>query len=207
MTHSNHQGPILTLRPRLAVVIFLSVTALCGLTSQQALGQCDLNADDIKPLIQVLRDKELQKKDPDRVRQAIMQLGYRKCAAAADDLAALLAFKYRFDWEGTHIRLQPIFTQTRYPATSGLAEIGEASLPSLVTVIEENPPDSLMTRNATYTVKSIFRDHPEKAENYLTDAARKATTPESQSRLTQAAAAVPDIQLMDPKRYSNSAPH
>jgi hypothetical protein len=130
-----------------------------------------------------------------------------RCAAAADDLASLLAFKYRFDWEGTHIRLQPIFTQSRYPATSALTKIGEASLPALAKVIEENPPDSLMTRNAIYTVKSIFRDHPEKAESYLTEAAEKAATPQSQSRLKQAAAALPGIELLDFKRYSNPAPH
>jgi acyl-homoserine lactone acylase PvdQ len=199
------QGSILRLRSWLVAVIF--VATLCGLTSQQARSQCDLQADPVKPLIQVLRDRDLQEKDPDRVRQAITRLAEWRCAAAADDLAALLAFQYRFDWEGTHIRLQPIFTQTRYPATSALTKIGEASLPALVRVIEENSPNSLMSRNAIYTVKSIFRDHPEKAESYLTKAAEKATTPESQSRLRQAAAALPSIELLDFKRYSNSAPH
>jgi hypothetical protein len=203
----NDHGSILRLRPWLAVVIFLSFATLCGFSTMQAQGPCDLQSDEVKPLIQVLRDKELQKKDPDRVRQAILQLGYRGCAAAADDLATLLTFQYRFDWEGTRIRLHPIFTPTRYPATGALAQIGEASLPALVKVIEENPPNSLMTRNAIYTVKSIFRDHPDKAESYLTNAAEKAITPESKSRLKQAAAAVPGIQLMDFKRYANPAPH
>lgn len=206
MAHGNRSST-LQLRPQLVQALLIALAALCGLTSQQVRGQCDPNSDEVKPLIQILQDSELQKKDPDRVRQAISNLGYRRCAAAADALAALLTFKYRFDWEGTGIRLQPIFTGTRYPATGALAEIGEASLPSLVKVIEENPPDSLMTRNATYTVKSIFRDHPEKAEVYLTDEAEKATTPQSQYCLRQAAAAVPGIELMDFKRYSNSAPH
>lgn len=206
MAHGNRSS-ILQLRPQLVQALLIALAALCGLTSQQARGQCDLNADEVKPLIQVLRDKELQKKEPDRVRQAIKRLGELRCAAAADDLAALLTFQYRFDWEGTRIRLHPIFTTTRYPATGALAQIGEPSLAALVKVIEENPPDSLMARNATYTVKSIFRDHPEKAEGYLTHAAEKATTPQSQSRLRQAAAAVPGIELMDFKRYSNSAPH
>lgn len=206
MTYGTH-GSILGLRPQAVQVLLLTLASLFGLSSLQAWGQCDLQSDQVKPLIQVLRDKELQKKDPDRVRQAILQLGYRGCTAAADDLTALLTFKYRFDWEGTHIHLQPIFTGTRYPATGALAQIGKASLPSLVKVIEANPPSSLMTRNAVYTVKSIFRDHPEKAENFLTDAAEKATKPESQSRLRHAAAAVPGIELMDFKRYRSSAPH
>jgi hypothetical protein len=206
MCQSNHRS-ILGLRPWLVPVLLLALSTLCGLTSQQARGQCDLQADQVKPLIQVLRDRELQKKDPDRVRQAITRLGEMRCAAAADDLASLLAFKYRFDWEGTMLRLQPIFTATRYPATSALEEIGEASLPALVNVIEVNTPDSLMTRNAIYTVKSIFRDHPDKAESYLTKAAAEATPPESQSRLRQAAAALPGIELLDFKRYSNSEPH
>ena len=206
MTHGS-RGLILGLRRRLAQVLLLTLASLCGLTSPQAQGQCDLQSREVKPLIQVLRDKKLQKKDPDRVRQAILQLGYRGCAAAADDLAALLAFKYRFSWEGTGVSLHPIFTGTRYPATSALLEIGEASLPALIKVIGANPPESLMTRNAIYTVKSIYRHHPEKAENYLTDAAERATTPESQSRLRQAAAALPGIELMDFKRYKSSAPH
>lgn len=206
MTRRNRSS-ILEFRPLLPPVFLLALATICGFSTMKAQGPCDLQSDEVKPLIQAVRDKELQKEEPDRVRQAMMRLGERKCAAAADDLAALLTFKYRFYWEGTMIRLQPIFTGTRYPATSALAQIGEASLPALVRVIEESPPDSLMTRNAVYTVKSIFRDHPEKAENYLTEAARKATTPESQSRLKQAAADVPDIQLLDLKRYSNSAPH
>jgi hypothetical protein len=204
MTQSS-QGSFLGLRSWLLVVIF--VATLCGFSTMQAQGSCDLQSDEVKPLIRVLRDKELQEKDPDRVRQAIVQLGYRGCAAAADDLAVLLTFQYRFDWEGTMVRLHPIFTASRYPATGALAQIGEASLPALVKVIEENPPNSLMTRNAIYTVKSIFRDHPEKAESYLTNAAENAVTPESQSRLRQAAAALPGIELMDFKRYSNPAPH
>ena len=206
MTYDSH-GSILGLQPLLAQVLLLTLASLCGSSSLRAQGQCDLQSDEVKPLIQVLRDKELQKEDPDRVRQAILQVGYRGCAAAADDLAALLTFKYRFDWEGTHIRLHPIFTPARYPATGALAQIGKASLPALIKVVEANPPDSLMTRNAIYTVKSIFRDHPEKAENYLTDASEKATKPEGQSRLRQAAAALPDIELMDFKRYKSSAPH
>ncbi|HXH51775.1 MAG TPA: hypothetical protein VNM47_20730 [Terriglobia bacterium] len=204
MRQSN-QGPFLRLRSWLVAVSF--VASLCGFSTMQAQGPCDLQAGQVKPLIQVLRDRELQKKNPDRVRQAITRLAELRCAAAADDLASLLAFKYRFDWEGTHIRLQPIFTQSRYPATSALTKIGEASLPALAKVIEENPPDSLMTRNATYTVKSIFRDHPDKAESYRTSTAEKAPTPESQSRLRQAAAALPGIELMDFKRYANPAPH
>lgn len=205
MTPNNH-GSILRLRPLLAPVFLLSLATLCGFSSMQAQGQCDLQADEVKPLMQVIRDKELQKKDPDRVRQAIASLGELRCAAAADDLAALLAFKYRFDWEGTHIRLQPIFTQTRYPATSALTVIGEASLPALVKVIEKNPSDSLMARNAVYTVKSIFRNHTERAESYLTNAAEKATTTENQSRLRQAAVALPGVSLMDFDRYRNPAP-
>jgi predicted Zn-dependent peptidase len=205
MTYGTH-GSILGLRARQAQVLLLTLASLCGLSGLRAQGQCDPQSDEVKPLIQVLRDKELQKKDPDRVRQAILQLGYRGCAAAADDLAALLAFKYRFGWEGTMIGLQPTFTPTRYPATGALAQIGKASLPSLVKVIEANSPSSLMTRNAIYTVKSIYRDHPDKAESYLREAAEKATKPESQSRLSQAAAALPGIELMDFKRYQSSAP-
>ena len=206
MMHRN-KGSIMRLRPWLVPVVVLSLGTLYVSANLRARGQCDLEADDIKPLIRVIRDKELQKKDPDRVRQAILQLGERRCAAAADDLAALLTFKYRFDWEGTMIRLQPIFTGTRFPATSALEEIGEASLPALVRIIGENPPNSLMTRNAVYTVKSIFRDHPDRAETYLANAAEKASTPQSQSRLKQAAAAVPGISLMDLKRYNKSASH
>ena len=206
MSYRNH-GPNLRLRPWVTLVIFISLAKLSGPCRLQAQGQCDLQSEEVAPLIQVLKDKELQKKDPDRVRQAILQLGYRGCAAATDDLAALLTFKYHFDWEGTHIRLQPIFTTTRYPATGALAQIGKASLAALIKVIEANPPDSLMTRNAIYTVKSIFREHPEKAEGYLTDAAEKTSVPESKSRLRRAATALPSIELLDNDRYRNPEPH
>ena len=202
-----NRGSTLKLRPRLVQALLLSIASLCGLSNPQARGQCDLQSEKVKPLVEVLKDKKLQKDDPDRVRQAILELGYWGCAAAADDLAALLTFEYHFDWEGSSISLQPIFTPTRYPATGALAQIGEASLPALIKVIEANPPDSLMTRNAVYTVKSIYRDHPDKAERCLKQAAEKASAPESRSRLRQAAAALPGIELLDIKRYSNSGPH
>lgn len=141
------------------------------------------------------------------MRQAILQLGYRRCTAAADDLAALLAFKYRFDWEGTHLRLQPIFTGTCYPATSALTEIGQAALPSLIKVIEANLPGTLMSGNAIYTVKSIFRGKSSQAVGYLNIAAEKTTTPQSRFRLRKAAAAVPGISLLDFKRCGGPAHH
>ena len=203
----NYRGSVWGLRLWLAPVILLSLVALSGPGRLQAEGPCDLQANDIKPLIEILRNKELQKKDPDRVKRAITRLGERRCAAAADDLAALLPFKYHFDWEGTAVRLQPIFTATRYPAIGALAQIGEAALPSLVRGIETNLPNSPMTRNATYTVKLIFRDHPDKAEGYLVSAAATVTTPEYRSRLKQAAATLPSISIVDVKRYKSPAPH
>lgn len=203
----NHRGSIWGLRLWLALVILISLLTLSGPSRLKGEGPCDLQADDIKPLIEILRNKELQKKDPNRVRRAIARLGERRCAAAADDLASLLTFRYHFDWEGTAVRLQPIFTATRYPAIGALAQIGEASLPSLVRGIETNLPNSLMTRNATYTVKLIFRDHTDKAERYLISAAAKAPAPEYRSRLKQAAATLPSISIVDVKRYKSPAPH
>lgn len=61
MTHRD-RGLILRVRPLLSLVIFLALAAHCGLASLQAQGQCDLQANDVKPLIQVLKNKDCRRR-------------------------------------------------------------------------------------------------------------------------------------------------
>lgn len=200
----SHRRQAISWRPE--ALCLMALAGLCAGSGEYARPQCDLQADEVRPLIHILRDRKLQKTDPEQVKQAVARLGEMRCAAAADDLAAALTFEYRFNWEGTRIRLQPIFTSTRFPATGALAQIGEPALPALAKVIEANPPGSLMTRNATYTVKFIFREAAGRAKEYLTTAAEKATSRQSRSRLRQAVLALPKISLMDSEASGGRAP-
>jgi hypothetical protein len=135
--------------------------------------------------LEIIHDKEVQETDPFRVRNAMLELGERRCVAAVDDLVGLLTFRLPFSKEAKPL-LQRVFTGTHYPATSALGQIGKPALPALVEVIETNDAASLESKNARWTVRAIFRFHREAADKFLQASSAKAATPEAKRRLLHA---------------------
>jgi len=140
----------------------------------------------IGPLLDVLRDRDLQKADPTRVETTIREIGQMRCVEAIDDLVAHLTFRSSYgDDKGSLVRLRPVYTGTRYPATSAIAEMGKVALPTLVEVIETNDEDSLRSKNARFTVRAIIKE-PAEIDKFFKEAAAKASTPEGRRRLLKA---------------------
>lgn len=137
------------------------------------------------PLLEVLHQKDLQRTDPVAVRTAIAKLGRMRCADTIDDLIELLTFRFPFPKKG-EVAINRPFTGSRYPATSALGEIGKPALSALVEVIKTNDPGSLMSKNARYTVRSIFAYRQADGDKFFKKAADKASTPEAKERLLKA---------------------
>lgn len=152
---------------------------------------------EVEQLLTVLRDEQLRESEPERVVQAILQLGRMKCIAAIDDLVQLLTFRRTLEWEKGKetgeliIELQAMSTDGRYPATGALLQIGKPSLPALIKVIETYASGSLESENAIFTVRMIFADKSSEGVQYLRKAAAKASSSEAAQRLWDAAERAP----------------
>jgi len=161
-----------------------ALSLACGLAgAAQAEKRC--GEEITRPLLEVLHQKDPQQSDPVGVRTAILKLGRMRCADAIDDLIGLLTFRFPFPKENEMAMNRP-FTGSRYPATSALTEIGKPALPALVKVIETNDPASLLSKNARFTVRSIFAYRLADGDKFFKEAAEKAATPEAKQRLLKA---------------------
>jgi hypothetical protein len=150
----------------------------------------DKEIGDVQSLLAIIRDERLRESDPERITKAIEALGEMRAADASEDLARLLTFKGKFQWEkdqtsGALTHLAP--PGSLYPATTALFQIGKPALPALVRVIEEHESDSLESVNATDTIILIFRERPAGAADYLKKEAAKSATPDGAQRLNRAA--------------------
>lgn len=164
---------------------FAALSLACGLAgAAQADKRCGEKV--IGPLLEILHQEDLQQTDPGRVRGAINQLGLMRCADVIDDLVDLLTFRFPFPKEDDPVRLQPPIPASRYPATNALSEIGKPALPALVKVIETSDPGSLLSKNARFTVRSIFAHIRADGDKFFREAADKAATPEAKQRLLKA---------------------
>jgi hypothetical protein len=103
-----------------------------------------------------------------------------------NDLIELLTFRFPFPKEDDPVGLQPRIPASRYPATTALTEIGRPALPELAKVIETNDPGSLLSKNARFTVRSIFAYRSADGDKFFREAAEKAPTPEAKQRLLKA---------------------
>jgi hypothetical protein len=177
------------------VVVWVTVTLTVSPHMTRA-GQCRLRDSEVTRLLGILRDQHVRETDPYRVREAMRELGEARCAEAVGDLVKLLDYRFKFNWEGGKVRIQPIFVSTRYPAVGALIQIGEPALPEVTRAIGQNPPDSLIARNAAYAVKGIFAGKTEPAVKYLTQAADSESDREQADRLRQAADLIPSINLL-----------
>lgn len=150
----------------------------------------------LRVLVQMIRDSELGNSDPERVVSAITSLGEMKATEAIDDLIELLTYRRVWKWErkptepGRYTRIdsfQPVaYTAARYPATAALAQIGKPALPGLLKVIESQEENSLLSKNARYTIRLILKNDRASAQEFFKEAAAKASSPEAAKRLLKA---------------------
>ena len=151
----------------------------------------------LEKLLAVLRDGKLRENEPKLVLEAIQRVGEMKAAQAISALIPLLTFRRTIEAENqageavVEIHLVP--PGERYPAINALSQIGQASLPALVKVIQTQDSKSLESENASYTVMTIFRDDPARAVKYLRKAAAKSSEPMASQRLSHAADKAADI--------------
>ena len=182
---------------RIAWMIFSSILVilLVGVGAQSVEKpdrQSSVHKEEIRELLELIRDKELRKVDPDRVIKAIQRLGKMRATEAIDDLIRLLKFRNEklssteVIQDVVIVMKQPVTTGGRYPASRALAHIGKPSLPALLRVIERHGIDSLESKNATFAVRSIYRGKPSAASTYLKAAGAKASTPLGAERLLKA---------------------
>ena len=172
------------------LLAFVTITSINSLTARA--GQCaDKRGHQkrkIEQLIRVLRDESLRSLEPQRVTEAIIQLGEMRAVEAVPDLTKLLEFKRSFSGEGGQqddepLSGRPITTAGRFPAVGSLFQIGKPALPALIKVIETEDGDSLASENAGATIFSILRGQPEKAVEYIRRAAAQAGSPLAEQRL------------------------
>jgi hypothetical protein len=110
-----------------------------------------------------------------------------RAVKAIPDLINLLGFRSSYRWEGVsgpHI-VRPT-SVVHYPAREALIEIGKLALPALLEVVETRDLGSVESRNARYTIRGIFRDEQGKADEFLKEAAARASSPEAKRRLLKA---------------------
>ncbi len=148
----------------------------------------------LQEALTIVRDPELQKKDPDRVIGAIQQLGELRDPAAVDDLIRLLPFRRQWPWETDPTKKVDAsildIEGLRYPAVIALTQIGEPCVPALLKVIETHEFTSLESRNALEVLIYLSRDKRAEYIERLNEEAAKASSPEAAQRLLRAAEAL-----------------
>ena len=145
----------------------------------------------VRTLLEIVGDTSLQQTAPDRVIQAIQELGRLKAKEGAQSLVKLLAFKRTWPGEhsadGTITEIHTLTPASRYPAVGALMEIGKGSLPALLKAIETHESSSLETENAMEVILYLSRDEASEMYDRLKAAAAKASTTEGSERLLKAA--------------------
>jgi HEAT repeat protein len=175
------------LRIRLALAACVIILAASASAQESKVDKAEV----AERLHRVVSDKQLRQRDPDLVLEAIKAAGRYRVEQAVPDLIDLLAFRYWYDWEkgpgsgvvsGRHM----ILVGTRYPATTALFEIGKPALAALLDVVAERQFDSIDSKNARYTVRTILRDRPTDADDMFKRAAEEAKSSEAKDRLLKA---------------------
>ena len=178
---------------RRILVLFMVLTggvtcAICTPGQQSSMSR----QEKVEKFLSVIRDRELQQKDPNSFRAAIQELGKLRAAEAVDDLVKLLT--YRREWQrerpaGDYITEGSSWTNytgAAFPATTALENIGDAAVPALMRVIEGRDEASLESKNARYTVRAIFTRRNRNADAFFRAEATHAVSPEAARRLLNA---------------------
>jgi hypothetical protein len=187
------------IKPTRNVIIQLSLAALCAsiivIVNMKAAAMLQQDTDanrEITRLLRIVQDERLRTEDPDKVAQAIAELGEMRATIAVDDLIKLITFRRTFPQErgnpeGVINEIHMITPAGRFPAIGSLFEIGKPSLPGLIRLIADHEPKSLESENALIAVRLIFRDEPLAGVQYLRDAATRTNSSLRKERLTIAA--------------------
>ena len=146
--------------------------------------QGDQQEIEVKRLLSIIRDKNMQREDPNKTTAAINRLGEMHATEAIDDLIQLLTYTSVSAKE----KESGLITEKnfRYPAQGALFQIGKPALPALVKVIAETENEG-MRDNALRTVNSIFRESPQEAPAYLKKIAANTSSSLARQRLLKAA--------------------
>jgi hypothetical protein len=152
----------------------------------------------VEHLLSELRDPQLRSNEPEKVFQAISQLGKMKSVAAIDDLVNLLSFERPSTVEqpdkDAYVEIHLVTTSDRYPATGALIDIGKPALSALVGAIKTHPIGSLESENATDVILMILRERPADAIEYLDEATAQTSAGEERKRLRHALAKANELQ-------------
>lgn len=169
------------------------------------LGDCLVNKQDnflvikqdeeVKKLINIIRNENLVKSDSEKVVKAIDRLGELKAKEAVTDIAKLLTLdrgaRY-FDTENPPSG-GIITPYSIYPAVKALNNIGETSVPDLIKVIEREETNSLPSENAYFTIMTIYRENLEKAVIALRKQVFLAETGQGSERILKAVKRLEDL--------------
>jgi hypothetical protein len=193
---------IISSRIWLSIILLTLFASMIKVREARAQISTELSPRDktISNLLTIIRDEQLQQRDPDLVLKIILQLEAMKAVQAVDDLVRLLTFKHSYycDYckgESTDTfneEEHSIWLPQHYPAIGALFKIGKPALPALIKVIESNEVDSLPSKNAVYTVESIFSQNYLEGAEYLREMATKASFTYEAHRLLEAAQQLQD---------------
>ncbi|HEU0178577.1 MAG TPA: hypothetical protein VFV58_30305 [Blastocatellia bacterium] len=143
------------------------------------------NVQDVESLRAILRDPEVRRTDPARLKDAINKIGKTKSAEAIDELIALLTFS-----EGELYTRPPSVKSTerddRFIAANALYLIGKPALPALFGLIEKHDEKDLERAIAFSTIVSIFGEDVSGRAEYIRKAMAEASSPEAIQRLARA---------------------
>jgi hypothetical protein len=179
-------------------IIYILVIGALLISSKPILAQSNIQAFNkesrITELLSIIREPQIQDREPARLIKAIEELGDLKAIKAIDDLIQLLNLKREIkpatvQLDGIEIvdLDHPIVDSDLYPAVIALYHIGKPALPALVNVIKNTENDSLNYSNALCALKYIFRDDTKQGATYLRNLALQASSEEAARRLINAA--------------------
>jgi len=146
--------------------------------------------DEVQKLIVVLRNAELG--TPESKVDAIQRLGLIGDSRAVPILIAYIDFERKFEERQKSTKAsvdhwdEPRSVATRFPAITALYQIGNASVPALIELIEDNPADMIKSQNALFTIHFIFRDDLSEAIYRLESGAKSQNNEEKRKRLLTA---------------------
>lgn len=180
-------------------------TLINDVLSQNVTGQTNQQIKSMKDreqsLIPVLRDKELRETSPQKLFEAIREIGNlarlkpinsKENFVSAESVIALVDLldlrkgsnetnNYEETF-GTHI----IGIEENYPAVAAFIHIGKLALPVLTTVLEKEETDSQKAKNTLYIIRYIFREDLSKGVEYLEKAMANSATQTGKQNLQNA---------------------
>jgi hypothetical protein len=146
---------------------------------------------EVQKLLSDLRTEKQRQEASQKMVETIKRLGELRAQEAIPDLISLLSFQQTTPGEledGNVIQeIHPITRSSMYPAVGALIRIGRPALQSLTTILGQNQPESLESKNAYYVVEQIFRYNIDEGAAYLMQTAATSTDTIAKARLLEAA--------------------